>query len=163
MSKTLRHLDYYNEERRKHLISAEMLAWWDGSYSNKDNTHPSDLKYCADGEIQSKPTILFSNWDGDNSNTITLNDNINKYDRLLIHYKDNVRHHITSKIVKAKNALITLDALTTDNTTMRLSARTYLINNTTLTSTKSLVILLPANTRYETNELAILEIDGFKK
>lgn len=160
MNDKLRHLDYNNEERRKHLISAEMLAWWDGSY-NDNNL--SSLKYCAAGEIQSKPTILFSNWNGDNSNTINLNDDIYNYDRLLIYYKDNVRHHVTSKIVKARVGLITLDMLATHGDTIRMNVRTYELKNTSLNSTKSLVILQPANTRYETNELAILEVSGFRK
>lgn len=132
---------------------------WNGAYSAEEH---SNLEFCSGGRIQAKPTVLFSNWNGDSSNNITLNDNIYNYDRLLIYYKDNVRHHVTSKIVKAKNSLITLDTLTTHGDNIRMTARTYLINNTTLTSTKSLVIIQPANTRYEANELAILEIDGFK-
>lgn len=160
MNDKSRHLAYNDEERRKHLISAEMLAWWDGSY-NDNNL--SSLKYCAAGEIQSKPTILFSNWNGDNSNTINLNDDIYNYDRLLIYYKDNVRHHVTSKIVKARVGLITLDMLATHGDTIRMNVRTYELKNTSLNSTKSLVILQPANTRYETNELAILEVSGFRK
>ena len=132
---------------------------WNGAYSAEGH---SNLEFCSGGRIQAKPTVLFSNWNGDSSNNITLNDNIYNYDRLLIYYKDNVRHHVTSKIVKAKNSLITLDTLTTHGDNIRMTARTYLINNTTLTSTKSLVIIQPANTRYEANELAILEIDGFK-
>lgn len=132
---------------------------WNGAYSAEGH---SNLEFCSGGRIQAKPTVLFSNWNGDSSNNITLNDNIYNYDRLLIYYKDNVRHHVTSKIVKARNSLITLDTLTTHGDNIRMTARTYLINNTTLTSTKSLVIIQPANTRYEANELAILEIDGFK-
>ena len=160
MNDKLRHLDYNNEERRKHLISAEMLSWWNGSY-NDNNL--SSLKYCVDGEIQSKPKILFSNWNGDNSDTINLSDDIYNYDRLLIYYKDNVRHHVTSKIVKARVGLITLDMLATHGDTIRMNVRTYELKNTSLNSTKSLVILQPANTRYETNELAILEVSGFRK
>ena len=120
------------------------------------------MEFCSGGRIQTKPEVLFSNWNGDNSDTITLNKNIYNYNRLLIYYKDTVRHHVTSKIVSARNSLTTLDALSTHGDNIRMTARTYLINNTTLQSTKSLVILLPANTRYEANELAILEIDGFK-
>lgn len=160
MDNQSRHLDFDNEERKKHLISAEMLAYWNGTYKD-DNS--SNLKYCTDGEIQSKPEILFSEWNGDNSNIITLKHTIHNYDRLLIYYKDNVRHHVSSKIVKARNGLVTLDMLTTHNDTIRMIARTYELKNATLTSTKSLVILQPANTRYETNELAILEISGFRK
>lgn len=132
---------------------------WNGAYSAEGY---SNLEFCSGGRIQTKPEVLFSNWNGDNSDTITLNKNIYNYNRLLIYYKDTVRHHVTSKIVSARNSLITLDALSTHGDNIRMTARTYLINNTTLTSTKSLVILLPANTRYEANELAILEIDGIK-
>lgn len=153
------HLDYNNEDRRRHLLTAESMAFWNGAY-NEDGK--SNLEYCLQGRIQAKPKTLFSNWNGDNSNTIKLNDNISNYDRLLIYYKDNVRHHVSSKIVKARNSLITLDMLTTDGGTIRMTARTYELKNTTLNSTKSLVILQPANTRYETNELAILEVEGYK-
>lgn len=132
---------------------------WNGAYSAEGH---SNLEFCSGGRIQTKPEVLFSNWNGDNSDTITLNKNIYNYNRLLIYYKDTVRHHVTSKIVSARNSLTTLDALSTHGDNIRMTARTYLINNTTLQSTKSLVILLPANTRYEANELAILEIDGFK-
>lgn len=132
---------------------------WNGAYSAEGH---SNLEFCSGGRIQTKPEVLFSNWNGDNSDTITLNKNIYNYNRLLIYYKDTVRHHVTSKIVSARNSLTTLDALSTHGDNIRMIARTYLINNTTLQSTKSLVILLPANTRYEANELAILEIDGFK-
>lgn len=132
---------------------------WNGAYSAEGH---SNLEFCSGGRIQTKPEVLFSNWKGDNSDTITLNKNIYNYNRLLIYYKDTVRHHVTSKIVSARNSLTTLDALSTHGDNIRMTARTYLINNTTLQSTKSLVILLPANTRYEANELAILEIDGFK-
>ena len=132
---------------------------WNGAYSAEGH---SNLEFCSGGRIQTKPEVLFSNWNGDNSDTITLNKNIYNYNRLLIYYKDTVRHHVTSKIVSARNSLTTLDALSTHGNNIRMTARTYLINNTTLQSTKSLVILLPANTRYEANELAILEIDGFK-
>ena len=160
MNNKTRHLDFDNEERRKHLISAEMLSWWDGSY-NDNNL--SSLKYCAAGEIQSKPKILFSNWNGDTSNTIQLDDDIYNYDRLLIYYKDNVRHHVTSKIVKARIGLITLDTLVTHGDTIRMNVRTYELKNTSLNSTKSLVIIQPTNTKYEANEIAILEVSGFKK
>lgn len=132
---------------------------WNGAYSAEGH---SNLEFCSGGRIQTKPEVLFSNWNGDNSDTITLNKNIYNYNRLLIYYKDTVRHHVTSKIVSARNSLTTLDALSTHGDNIRMTTRTYLINNTTLQSTKSLVILLPANTRYEANELAILEIDGFK-
>lgn len=132
---------------------------WNGAYSAEGH---SNLEFCSGGRIQTKPEVLFSNWNGDNSDTITLNKNIYNYNRLLIYYKDTVRHYVTSKIVSARNSLTTLDALSTHGDNIRMTARTYLINNTTLTSTKSLVIIQPANTRYEANELAILEIDGFK-
>ena len=132
---------------------------WNGAYSAEGH---SNLEFCSGGRIQTKPEVLFSNWNGDNSDTITLNKNIYNYNRLLIYYKDTVRHHVTSKIVSARNSLTTLDTLSTHGDNIRMTARTYLINNTTLQSTKSLVILLPANTRYEANELAILEIDGIK-
>lgn len=132
---------------------------WNGAYSAEGH---SNLEFCSGGRIQTKPEVLFSNWNGDNSDTITLNKNIYNYNRLLIYYKDTVRHHVTSKIVSARNSLTTLDALSTHGDNIRMTARTYLINNTTLQSTKSLVILLPANKRYEANELAILEIDGIK-
>ena len=160
MNDQSRHLAYDDEEQRKDLISAEMLAWWNGSY-NKDNL--SNLKYCSDGKIESKPKVLFNNWDGDTSNTIKLNDDISNYDRLLIYYKDNIRHHVSSKMVKARGSLITLDMLATHGDTIRMNVRTYELKNTTLNSTKSLVSIQPTNTRYEANELAILEVDGFIK
>lgn len=156
------HLKYNNKNTRVDFITAENLAFWNGAY---ESTNESNLQYCRQGLIQAKPTILFDNSNGI-QNDITLNEDINKYERIIIYFKDSEMHFNNSIIVaKPFNKDVILSTLTPyeDGDIKIKTARYYLQNNllkfkySKITNIKS-----SGNVKNNLNNIAVLRVEGYK-
>ena len=165
MSNTSRHLDFNNTNRRKHLLTAESLAYWNGCWNQDKNGNYSDLEYCRQGQIQAKPTILFDNGNGQKGD-ITLNDNVDNYERVIIYYKDAETHANSSLVVsRSFNKYIILSILIPyPDLDIKVKVDKYLIKNNKLLLDNAKVTNLKAdrNNRYDTNDIAILKVEGYK-
>lgn len=162
MNGSSRHLDYNNQDRRRHLLTAESMAWWNGAYNQDGN---SNLEYCLQGRIQAKPKILFDNGNGQKGD-ITLNDNVNDYERVVIYFKDTETHANSSLIVtRGFNKYIILSILIPyPDLDIKVKVNKYLIKDNTLRLDNAKVTNLKdnRNARYDTNEIAILKVEGYK-
>lgn len=156
------HLKYNNKDTRVNFITAENLAFWNGAY---ESNNESNLQYCRQGLIQAKPTILFDNSNGI-QNDITLNEDINKYERIIIYFKDSEMHFNNSIIVaKPFNKDVILSTLTPyeDGDIKIKTARYYLQNNllkfkySRITNIKS-----SGNVKNNLNNIAVLRVEGYK-
>ena len=156
------HLKYNNKDTRVDFITAENLAFWNGAY---ESNNESNLQYCRQGLIQAKPTILFDNSNGI-QNDITLNEDINKYERIIIYFKDSEMHFNNSIIVaKPFNKDVILSTLTPyeDGDIKIKTARYYLQNNllkfkySRITNIKS-----SGNVKNNLNNIAVLRVEGYK-
>ena len=156
------HLKYNNKDARVDFITAENLAFWNGAY---ESNNESNLQYCRQGLIQAKPTILFDNSNGI-QNDITLNEDINKYERIIIYFKDSEMHFNNSIIVaKPFNKDVILSTLTPyeDGDIKIKTARYYLQNNllkfkySRITNIKS-----SGNVKNNLNNIAVLRVEGYK-
>ena len=162
MNGSSRHLDYNNQDRRRHLLTAESMAWWNGSYN--ENGY-SNLEYCLQGRIQAKPKILFDNGNGQKGD-ITLNDNVNDYERVVIYFKDTETHANSSLIVtRGFNKYIILSILIPyPDLDIKVKVNKYLIKDNTLRLDNAKVTNLKENrnARYDANDIAILKVEGYK-
>lgn len=156
------HLKYNNKDARVDFITAENLAFWNGAYESNNG---SNLQYCRQGLIQAKPTILFDNSNGI-QNDITLNEDINKYERIIIYFKDSEMHFNNSIIVaKPFNKDVILSTLTPyeDGDIKIKTARYFLQNNllkfkyAKITNIKS-----SGNVKNNSNNIAVLKVEGYK-
>ena len=162
MNNDNRHLDFGNMSRRRHLLTAESMAWWDGSYSSSGY---SNLMFCIQGRIQAKPTILFNNGDGQKGD-ITLSDDVNKYERVIIYYKDAETHANSSLVVsRSFNKYIILSILIPyPDLDIKVKVNKYLIRDNMLRLDNAKVTNLKENrnVRYDANDIAILKVEGYK-
>ena len=162
MNNDNRHLDFGNMSRRRHLLTAESMAWWDGSYSSSGY---SNLMFCIQGRIQAKPTILFNNGDGQKGD-ITLSDNVNNYDRVVIYYKDTETHANSSLIVTRNyyKYIILSIFIPYPDLDIKVKVNKYLIKERSLLLDNAKVTNLKAdrNVRYDANDIAILKVEGYK-
>ena len=65
------------------LPDMTFLSYWNGAYNS---SNASNLKYCKEGSIQSKPTVLYNNASGAKG-TITLSESAANFSYLEIFYK----------------------------------------------------------------------------
>ena len=162
MNNDNRHLDFNNTNRRRHLLTAESMAWWNGSYNPAGY---SNLEYCLQGRIQSKPTILFNNVDGQKGD-ISLSDNVNNYDRVVIYYKDTETHANSSLIVTRNyyKYIILSILIPYPDLDIKVKVNNYLIKERSLLLDNAKVTNLKAdrNNRYDANDIAILKVEGYK-
>lgn len=162
MNNSSRHLDYNNQDRRRHLLTAESMAWWNGAYN--ENGY-SNLEYCLQGQIQAKPKILFDNGNGQKGD-ITLNDNVNNYERVVIYFKDTETHANSSLIVtRGFNKYIILSILIPyPDLDIKVKVNKYLIKDNALRLDNAKVTNLKdnRNARYDANDIAILKVEGYK-
>lgn len=165
MNNDSRHLDFNNTKRRIHLLTAESMAWWNGCYNQNENGNYSNLEYCLQGRIQAKPTILFNNGDGQKGD-ITLSDNVNKYERVIIYYKDAETHANSSLVVsRSFNKYIILSILIPySDLDIKVKVNKYLIKDNMLRLDNAKVTNLKENrnVRYDANDIAILKVEGYK-
>lgn len=156
------HLKYNNKDTRMDFITAENLAFWNGAYESNNG---SNLQYCRQGLIQAKPTILFDNSDG-TQNDITLNEDINKYERIIIYFKDSEMHFNNSIIVaKPFNKDVILSTLTPyDDGDIKIKTARYFLQNKLLKFKYSRItnIKSSGNVKYNSNDIAILKVEGYK-
>lgn len=156
------HLKYNNKDTRIDLITAENLAFWNGAYESKNE---SNLQYCRQGLIQAKPTILFDNSNGI-QNDITLTEDINKYERIIIYFKDSEMHFNNSIIVaKPFNKDVVLSTLTPyEGGDIKIKTARYLLQNKLLKFKYSKItnIKSSGNVQSILNNIAVLRVEGYK-
>ena len=156
------HLKYNNKDTRVDFITAENLAFWNGAYESDNG---SNLQYCRQGLIQAKPTILFDNSNGI-QNDITLNEDINKYERIIIYFKDSEMYFNNSIIVaKPFNKDVILSTLTPyDDGDIKIKTARYFLQNKLLKFKYSKItnIKSSGNVQYNSNQIAILRVEGYK-
>lgn len=156
------HLKYNNKDTRVDFITAENLAFWNGAYESDNG---SNLQYCRQGLIQAKPTILFDNSNGI-QNDITLNEDINKYERIIIYFKDSEMHFNNSVIVaKPFNKDVILSTLTPyDDGDIKIKTARYFLQNKLLKFKYSKItnIKSSGNVQYNSNQIAVLRVEGYK-
>ena len=156
------HLKYNNKDTRVDFITAENLAFWNGAYESNNG---SNLQYCKQGSIQAKPTILFDNSDGI-QNDIVLNEDINKYERIIIYFKDSEMNFYNSIIVaKPFNKDVILSTLTPyDDGDIKIKTARYLLQNKLLKFKYSKItnIKSSGNVQYNSNQIAVLRVEGYK-
>ena len=156
------HLKYNNKDTRVDFITAENLAFWNGAYESDNG---SNLQYCRQGLIQAKPTILFDNSNG-MQNDITLNEDINKYERIIIYFKDS-EMHLNNSIVVAKpfNKDVILSTLTPyDDGDIKIKTARYFLQNKLLKFKYSRItnIKSSGNVKYNSNQISVLRVEGYK-
>lgn len=156
------HLKYNNKDTRVNFITAENLAFWNGAYESNNG---SNLQYCKQGSIQAKPTILFDNSDGI-QNDIVLNENINKYERIIIYFKDS-EMHLNNSIVVAKpfNKDVILSTLTPyEDGDIKIKTARYFLQNKLLKFKYSRItnIKSSGNVKYNSNQISVLRVEGYK-
>lgn len=156
------HLKYNNKNTRVDFITAENLAFWNGAY---ESTNESNLQYCRQGLIQAKPTILFDNSNGI-QNDITLNEDINKYERIIIYFKDSEMHFNNSIIVaKPFNKDVILSTLTPyEDGDIKIKTAKYFLQNNLLKFKYSKItnIKSSGNVKNNLNNIAVLRVEGYK-
>lgn len=156
------HLKYNNKNTRVDFITAENLAFWNGAY---ESTNESNLQYCRQGLIQAKSTILFDNSNGI-QNDITLNEDINKYERIIIYFKDSEMHFNNSIIVaKPFNKDVILSTLTPyEDGDIKIKTAKYFLQNNLLKFKYSKItnIKSSGNVKNNSNNIAILKVEGYK-
>ena len=156
------HLKYNNKDTRVDFITAENLAFWNGAYESNNG---SNLQYCKQGSIQAKPTILFDNSDGI-QNDIVLNEDINKYERIIIYFKDS-EMHLNNSIIVAKpfNKDVILSTLTPyDDGDIKIKTARYFLQNKLLKFKYSRItnIKSSGNVKYNSNQISVLRVEGYK-
>lgn len=156
------HLKYNNKDTRVNFITAENLAFWNGAYESNNG---SNLQYCKQGLIQAKPTILFDNSDGI-QNDIVLNEDINKYERIIIYFKDS-EMHLNNSIIVAKpfNKDVILSTLTPyDDGDIKIKTARYFLQNKLLKFKYSRItnIKSSGNVKYNSNQISVLRVEGYK-
>ena len=77
------HTNYNTEQDR--IPTLGFLTFWNGAYNSSNN---SNLTYCLQGEIQAKPTTLYSNASG-TKGTVTLSQKATNFAYLDIFYLNN--------------------------------------------------------------------------
>lgn len=156
------HLKYNNKDTRVNFITAENLAFWNGAYESNNG---SNLQYCKQGSIQAKPTILFDNSDGI-QNDIVLNEDINKYERIIIYFKDSEMQFNNSIIVaKPFNKDVILSTLTPyDDGDIKIKTARYFLQNKLLKFKYSRItnIKSSGNVKYNSNQISVLRVEGYK-
>lgn len=156
------HLKYNNKDTRVNFITAENLAFWNGAYESNNG---SNLQYCKQGSIQAKPTILFDNSDGI-QNDIVLNEDINKYERIIIYFKDSEMHFNNSIVVaKPFNKDVILSTLTPyDDGDIKIKTARYFLQNKLLKFKYSRItnIKSSGNVKYNSNQISVLRVEGYK-
>ena len=156
---------YYNTEQDR-LVTLSVLSYWNGAY-NASNV--SNLTYCSDGEIQSKPTILYNNTTGSNG-TITLSSSANNFTYIEIFFRDTSYNFYNSvKVYSPNNKIINLSTthVFSQSGTMLVSSRKVLISGTSIKNQSGAVddygVYASWNNEVEkTNRINIVKVNGYK-
>lgn len=156
------HLKYNNKDTRVDFITAENLAFWNGAY---ESNNESNLQYCRQGLIQAKPKILFDNSNGI-QNDIVLDEDINKYERIIIYFKDS-EMHFNNFIIVAKpfNKDVILSTLTPyEDGDIKIKTARYFLQNNLLKFKYSRItnIKSSGNVKNNLNNIAVLRVEGYK-
>ena len=161
MNNDSQHLDFDNADRRKHLLPAESLVWWDGSY--KPGGY-SNLEYSKYGKILVRPKVVFYNANGDNSDTINFSENIKDAKRIDIYFKDASNNWLSTSMINPNGRDVMLQAVSCSGgrNSMKYSSAVYRIN-------ENKMFIVDKGVSYSTggywknNELYVYEIDVWNK
>ena len=161
MNNDSQHLDFDNVERRKHLLPAESLAWWNGAY---DNLNRSELVYFKRGKILARPKVVFLNANGDNSDTINFDENIKDAKRIDIYFKDTSNNWLSTSMINpiGKDVMLQAVSCSGGRNSMKYSSAVYRIN-------ENKMFIVDKGTSYSTggywknNELYVYEVDVWNK
>lgn len=159
MNSNSRHLDFNNTNRRRHLLTAESMAWWNGSY---DPAGYSNLMYSVYGKILGRARTCLYVGNGTNAKRIQLSADIRNAKKMTFYYRDSDWKYGSVSIINPNNKLITLDMLSSSDSrrTMKLSSTTYKIVDDHLELTESSVAYLNGSNNYWlVNEIYIYQID----
>jgi len=158
MNDSSNHLDYNNTDRRRHLITAENLAFWNGSYDGWN----SNLIMGKYGKVQFRPHNCFFNGNGSNAKTINLSKDISQCKKIVIYYRDSEWNYDSTEIINPVNKKICLQMTSPSNgrRTMKLSSTIYKIFNNRLELVESGASYMNGtNNYYLVNEIYIYQID----
>lgn len=102
ISNSISHTDYNNGQDRIPTLS--FLSYWNGAYKSNNS---SNLRYSANGEIQGKPVIAYSNTSG-TSGTVTLSYNSANYKKIRITYRNDDEQYNTTTLAAINSPQATL-------------------------------------------------------
>ena len=159
MNNDNRHLDFNNTNRRVHLLTAESMAWWDGSYSPAGY---SNLMYSIYGKILGRARTCLYVGNGTNAKSIQLSASMVNAKKMTFYYRDSDWKYGSTSIINPNNKLVTLDMLSSSDSrnTMKMSSTTYKIVNDRLELTESSVAYMNGSNNYwKVNEIYIYQID----
>lgn len=161
MNNDSQHLDFDNADRRKHLLPAESLAWWNGAY---DDLNKSELVYFKRGKILARPKVVFLNANGDNSDTINFDENIKDIKKIDIYFKDTSNNWLSTSMINpiGKDVMLQAVSCSGGRNSMKYSSAVYRIN-------ENKMFIVDKGTSYSTggywknNELYVYEVDVWNK
>lgn len=140
---------------------------------NKDDNHPKFSKidnYSGTGSFSSThifdifvSKVLYNDANG-SSGTINLNETASNFEYLEIFYKDtkneNAEHSV--KVINPNGKTVALQVITPTNNAVRIDTKKINISGTSITSNSSAVVFVPGLDWYDTNEIAIIKVVGYK-
>lgn len=161
-----------DEEKHDYIATMAMLAYWNGAYSSGNN---SNLRYCYQGTIQAKPTVLYDNSSGTTA-TFSLSETAANFSYIIFMYKcqnGNTVGGIRSTTVAAPNGQVVEFSANYDNGSyLYICNAKYTISGTTVTKNKEVRWRLTpsssstTNTRTDTtssdSNIQIYKVLGFK-
>lgn len=155
----------YNIEQDR-LATLSMLSYWNGAYNSGNN---SNLTYCSQGEIQAKPTSLYSNSSGSNG-TITLSESAANFTYIEIFYRNTQYNYYNSmKIFSANGKICNLSTshVFSSNSTAVIDSRKIKVSGTSISNEKGTEedygSLNTWNNSYvKSNRIAIVKVIGYR-
>lgn len=164
MNENSRHLDFDNTDRRRHLLTAESMAWWNGCYNQNKNGNYSNLEYFKRGKILASPKVVFFNGNGDNSNTINFDENIKNAKRIDIYFKDTSNNWLSTSLINPIGKDIILQAVSCSGgrNSMKYSSTVYRVDENKMNVVDKGVSYSTGG-YWKNNEIYVYEIDIWNK
>lgn len=148
-----------------YIADISMLAYWNGAYTNTN----SNLKYCHEGTIQSKPTTLYSNAAGSNG-TVTLSQSAANFNYLEIYCLRKDAFCVTQKVSSPNGKKVSFvgGRSTTEDGygLLQFNTKIVQISGTTITSTVAGIGNIRDDNEnwvnHTSNDLYIVRVEGYK-
>ena len=154
------HSQYNTEQDR--LATLSMLSYWNGAY-NASNV--SNLTYCSDGEIQSKPKTLFSNSSGV-TGTINLSESASNFTNIEIFYGKSYSFSNSIKVRTSNAGSVGLMYGYCDGTIVQIGCRVVAVSGTSIANSSyygGTNIYTTGNVEvFKTNEIKIFAVLGYR-
>lgn len=129
------------------LPTMSFLSYWNGAHNNNNY---SNLKYCLQGEIQSKPVSLYDNSSG-YAGTIALSMSAANFSYIDIFYKDNSdRENSSTRVYSPDGKYTVLNLMEPGSNKMNLRASAFLISGTSMTYQNAIYCEVKSDTPYIT-------------